>query len=168
MYQPGDLIVYGLTGVCRVEDVTRPGIAAMDPDRDYYVLRPLYQDGIVYTPVDQTQTPIRPVMTRDEADALIDAIPRLEQEPAEPLPPGDPSREYSRRLKTQNCREWMVLTLEIYRKSQLAKEKKRRLGSVDERTWKQAELLLHGELATALGLTLEELPGYIARRLENN
>ena len=87
---------------------------------------------------------------------------------AEPLPPGDPSREYSRRLKTQNCREWMVLTLEIYRKSQLAKEKKRRLGSVDERTWKQAELLLHGELATALGLTLEELPGYIARRLENN
>ena len=54
--------------------------------------------------------------------------------------------------------------MSIYAKNQEAAEKKRHLGSLDERYWKQAEQLLHGELATALGIPMEALESYISSR----
>ena len=74
MFQPGDLVVYGPTGVCRVEAVTCPKPAPGEKERPYYQLRPLHQDGVIYTPADQTKIPIRPVISAQEADALIDEI----------------------------------------------------------------------------------------------
>ena len=44
----------------------------------------------------------------------------------------------------------------------------RRLGMVDERYMKQAERLLYGELSAALGIPLEEVQPYIARRVEHS
>lgn len=52
MFQPGDLVVYGPTGVCRVEAVTCPKPAPGEKERPYYQLRPLHQDGVIYTPAD--------------------------------------------------------------------------------------------------------------------
>ena len=74
MFQPGDLVVYGPTGVCRVEAVTCPKPAPGEKERPYYQLRPLHQDGVIYTPADQAKIPIRPVISAQEADALIDEI----------------------------------------------------------------------------------------------
>lgn len=165
MFQPGELVVYGLTGVCRVLEIARPNISMTDAGRDYYILKPLYQDGVIYTPVDQAKTPMRPVMSREEAEALIDQIPEIKVDYPKNLSNTDLSREYSQKLKSQDHLELMKLTMELYVKNQDAKEKKRHLGSVDERYWKQAEQLLHGELATALGIPLEELKGYIAKRV---
>ena len=52
MFQPGELVVYGSTGVCRVEEVTRPNLSGADRERLYYRLKPLQQDGVIYTPVE--------------------------------------------------------------------------------------------------------------------
>ena len=41
MFQPGDLVVYGTTGVCRVEEITRPNSTGPDRDRQFYLLKPL-------------------------------------------------------------------------------------------------------------------------------
>ena len=37
---------------------------------------------------------------------------------------------------------------------------------VDERYMKQAEHLLHGEFSAALGIPYDEVPAYIAKRVE--
>ena len=71
MFQPGELLVYGTTGVCRVEEITTPDITRADRGRRYYLLKPLYQDGVIYAPVDSDKVPIRPVISREEAEALI-------------------------------------------------------------------------------------------------
>ena len=42
MYQIGDLIVYGGTGVCRVEAVDTPKPWPGEAARQYYLLKPLY------------------------------------------------------------------------------------------------------------------------------
>lgn len=153
-----------MTGVCRVLEIGRPAISAADARREYYVLKPLYQEGLIYTPVDQTRTPIRPVMTREEADALIDAIPGMEVRPPAGSSGPDLLRAYSQKLQSRDQRELLELTMTIYAKNREAREKKRRLGAVEEKIWRQAEQLLHGELATALDIPLEELEGYIAAR----
>ena len=105
MFRPGEFVVYGLTGVCRILEISRPSISVADTDRDYYVLKPLYQEGIIYVPVDQSKTPMRPVMSKEEADALIDEIPGMEVSRPASASTSDLSREYSQKLKSLDHRQ---------------------------------------------------------------
>ena len=41
MYQPGDLIIYGGEGVCRVESVGPLALSDVKSDQLYYPLQPL-------------------------------------------------------------------------------------------------------------------------------
>lgn len=66
MFQPGDLIVYGNNGVCRVIKVGKPEVTVANGKRLYYTLQPLYSTEIIYTPVDSGVF-MRPVISRDEA-----------------------------------------------------------------------------------------------------
>ena len=79
MYQQGDLVVYGSTGVCKVEGFGNP-----DPrdrsGRQFYLLKPLYQAGVIYTPVEGGKVSMRPVMSAREAQELIALIPGLQPE----------------------------------------------------------------------------------------
>ena len=75
MYSIGEKIMYGGTGVCTVQEITSVKQSSLDRPRLYYVLKPLYQSGTIQIPVDNTKVPIRPVMTRDEAEQLVDGMP---------------------------------------------------------------------------------------------
>ena len=54
MFQAGDLLVYGTTGVCRVLSIDRrqERVGSTRQERLYYQLKPIYQGGLIYTPVD--------------------------------------------------------------------------------------------------------------------
>ena len=54
MFSPGELVVYGGEGVCRVENIGPAEIAGADKRKLYYTLRPLYRTGRVITPVEVT------------------------------------------------------------------------------------------------------------------
>ena len=41
MFEIGEYIVYGVKGVCRIEDITHIDISGADKDRLYYVLAPV-------------------------------------------------------------------------------------------------------------------------------
>ena len=88
MYSIGDKIMYGGTGVCVVEQITSMKMSSADQPRDYYVLRPLYQSGTIQIPVDNVKVPIRPIMTRSEAETLVDGIPDIAACQPESSPPG--------------------------------------------------------------------------------
>ena len=164
MFQPGELLVYGATGVCRVEEITAPDFTRADRGRRYYLLRPLHQDGVIYAPVDSGKVPIRPVISREEAEALIDLIPSIRAEACHAPTMQALAQHYQSAVRSHNCRELLELTMSIYLKRRQAEAQKRRLGMVDERYMKQAERLLYGELSAALDIPYEEVQPYIARR----
>lgn len=166
MYQIGDLIIYGSTGVCRVAGIGSPGFSPADKTKLYYELKPLYQDGTIYTPVDNTKVFMRPILTPEEVNALIDHIPFMQIESFHSPILSELSEHYNAALRTHNCADLIAMTMSIYIKKQAAQEEKRKLGSIDERYMKRAEELLFAELATALGITKSEVPDYIAARLE--
>ena len=166
MFQPGELLVYGATGVCRVEEITAPDFTRADRGRQYYLLRPLYQDGVIYAPVDSGKVPIRPVISREEAEALIDRIPSVRAEACHAPTMQALAQHYQSAVRSHDCRQLLELTMSIYLKQRQAEAQKRRLGMVDERYMKQAERLLYGELAAALDIPYEEVQPYIARRVE--
>ncbi len=159
MFQPGDLIVYGRTGVCRVEEIENW------KGQDYYVLTPLYQNCSIKTPVNG-KVFMRPVISRQEADALIDAIPTIEAKPCEGKALRELTEHYQTYLSSHDCRDLVELTRSLYAKKRAAEREERKFGVVDERFMKEGEALLFGELAAALDIPSEEVPGYIDRRLK--
>jgi CarD family transcriptional regulator len=165
MFQPGDLVVYGTTGVCRVETISTPNSRGPDRHKQYYQLNPLYQDGFIYAPVDGIKVPVRAVTTREEAEELIDQIPHIQAEAYRAPTMQALAQYYQSAIRNCNCRSMLELIMSIYAKQRQAEARKRRLGMVDERYMKQATRLLHGELAVALDIPYEQVEPYIAQRL---
>lgn len=165
MFQPGDLVIYGTTGVCRVEEITRPGGTGADRDRQFYLLKPLHQTGVIYTPVDNAKVPMRPVISREEAESLIDLIPSIQAEAYHGPTLQALAQHYQSVVRSHDCRELIGLMMSIYAKRRQAEAQKRRLGMVDERFMKQAEQLLYGEFSVALGIPFDQVESYIARRV---
>ena len=164
MYQPGDRIIYGSTGVCRVEEITTPDFEK-DKSRLYYALDPVYQDGMIYTPVD-TKVFMRPIITKEEAHALIDQIPTMQTEAYHNSVLRELEEHYNTYLKSHDCGDLLELGRSIYIKKQELLSQHRKFGAVDERFMKRAEDLLYGELAVALDIDKNQVEIYIAERVE--
>ena len=53
MFETGELVMLGASGVCEVLGTTHMDMPGVDKDRLYYVMKPKYSSGSkVYTPVD--------------------------------------------------------------------------------------------------------------------
>ena len=167
MYQKGELIAYGGTGVCRVVDVVAKKPSRTEPERMYYVLEPLYQTGTITTPVDNGKVVTRPVITREEAIDLIDRIPTIQPEVYYNQNLQQLENHYKTRMEAHDCMSLLRLTMSTYQKKVEREEKKLKFGAVDRRYMERAENLLYGELAVALGITRDSVRDFIAQRLEN-
>lgn len=166
MYKTGDLILYGSTGVCEVTNVTVLDFQLQERKQKYYVLRPLYQQCVIYCPVDNPKVYMRPIISATEAEQLIDTIPLINAKAYHSNGLRELAQHYEASMKTYNCEDLIELTLSIYAKKKLKEKQKRKFGAIDERFMKRAEELLYGELAAALHLPKEKVPDYIATRLK--
>lgn len=164
MYQAGDLIMYGATGVCRVDAITA-GVFDPEDERQYYVLAPLYQTGTIYAPVDNNKVFIRPILTEEEANQLIDRMPEIHSEVYKSNSIQQLSKHYQDVIDTHECVDLVEMTKSIYRKKQEAVRQNRHLGQIDRKFMKRAEDLLYGEIAAALEIAKEDVEAYIANRL---
>ena len=165
MYQVGELVLYGTTGVCRVVDIAQKDLTGKG-NQLYYHLAPLYQSCTISAPVDSPKIFIRPIISREEADCLIDQLPSLSGQGYATGVPRELTERYEAALNTHSCMELARLVTSIYNKKQEFEQKKRRISAIDERYMKRAEELLHGELAAALGLEKQDIPGYIQSRIQ--
>ena len=69
MYEVGDLIVYGRTGICEVTEITTLKMDGVPKDKLYYILRPVREKrGKVFTPVDNEKIVMRKVISKEEAE----------------------------------------------------------------------------------------------------
>ena len=161
MFQPNDYVIYGRSGVCVVEGTEQIG------GQDFYCLRSLYQDCHIKTPVNG-KSPIRPVISKDEANALIDRIPSMEKRRMNASNSRDLSEMYRASILSQECAELVELTMTIYAKKQEAQRTKKKLSSTDQAFLKEGEGLLFGELSVALGIPFDEVQAYIKNRLKSN
>lgn len=166
MFQAGDLVVYGTTGVCRVESIDQPNMTGADRHKKYYRLKPFYQDGVIYTPVDNTKVSIRPVISRKDAENLIALIPGIRAEAYRAPTLQALAQHYQTAFQSHSCQDLVELIMSIYTKQQETTSQNRRLGMVDERFLKQAERLLYGELAVALEIPFDEVQPYISNRVK--
>ena len=165
MYHVGDRVVYGTMGICRVDDISPRSLPGSREEKLCYTLVPLFQDCVIRVPVD-TRVFIRPAISRRQAEELIDSIPSRHPAAFRSRVPSQVSEHYAAALRSHDCGALMDLTMSIYAKKQEALAHHCKVSAVDQRYMKQGEDLLFGELAAALEIPREEVPRYIAARVE--
>ena len=161
MYKIGEKVIYGNTGVCIVADITTMDSPGIDNEREYYVLKPVFDSGTIYAPRSDCAVPMRKIVTRKEAEALIDMIPTITAKAFH----GDAMREleehYKGKIRGSTCADLIELTMSIYVKRDGGK-----FGAIDKRFMKQAESLLFGEFSVVLGIAKDEVAEYIDSRVK--
>ncbi len=167
MFKTGDFIIFGTKGVCQVEQVGSLNLDGIPKDKLYYTLAPYYSHGsTVFTPVDNQKVIMRPVLTKEEAEDLLDEMKDIET-----LWIGNEKlreMKYKEALRTCDCREIVKIIKTIYlrKRSRMAAGKK--ITFIDEKYFKIAEENLYGELAVALGMDRESVRKYVIEHVKNS
>jgi len=165
MFQAGELVVYGSTGVCRIEGIMGLGQPGMSQGKSYYLLKPLWQDGVIYAPVDSEKVSMRPVMSREEAEDLIDQIPDIPAAVCRGSTAQAKARQYQTAVRDGGHQALIEMMKTIHYRRGQAEKNNRCLGMIDVQYMKQAERMLYGELAAALHIGFDEVESYIASRI---
>ena len=153
-------IIYGENGVCTVEKIEPLAMSGAPKDKLYYHLTPLVGSGTYFTPVDSGAY-MRPVMSREEAEALIDAMPGIAPAICNDNRFNHVDAFYKELFRLHTCEALVAIVKGL--RSRMAERKTR--SSRAEATMKRAKDMLHGELSVALGIELQEVETYIQQRL---
>ena len=160
MFSVGEKIIYAENGVCTVEKIAPLAISGAPKDKLYYHLTPLVGSGTYFTPVDSGAY-MRPVMSREEAEALIDAMPGIKPAVCNDNRFNHVDAFYKELFRLHTCEALVAIVKGL--RSRMAERKTR--SSRAEATMKRAKDMLHGELSVALGIELQEVETYIQQRL---
>ena len=129
-------------------------------DKLYYYLSPLIGSGTYFTPVDSSAF-MRPVMSRDEAEALIDSMPGIQPAICNDNRFNHVDAFYKELFKQHSCEALVSIVKGL--RSRMAEKKTK--SSRAEATMKRAKDILHGELSVALDMDIKDVEGYIISRL---
>ena len=165
MYQMGDLVVYGIHGVCRVAD-QETHVVDRKPVT-YLVLEPVGQEGSKYlvpTHNEAAMGKVRSMLTPEALDALICSE---EVRTDSWIRDENTRKQCYRELISSGDRVSlmrMVYTLYGHKKAQSQAGKKVQLA--DENFLRDAEKLLTGEIAVIRGISLEEARAWLRKGLK--
>lgn len=166
MFEVGSLLIYDTTGVCKVLEIGVPsGLPATNKNRLYYKLEPVFGPGTIYIPVD-TRVFMRPVLTREEAEALIRKIPEICEDICETHNQKVLEDHYKASLMTHNCEDLVQIIKTVYTKKRVLEKNGKKAVKTDQTYMKHAKKLLHEELSIALEIPVEEVEAYITKCLE--
>ena len=164
MFEVDDFIIYGNHGVCKVENIGTVSLPMVDKNKVYYTLRPIYKnEAVVYAPVENPKSVMRPVLRKKEADDLIREIPQLDSV----WRPNEKDREvqYKAALKSCDCRELIRIIKTLYDRKMDRIRDGKKVTVVDERYFRQAEDQLYGELAFAMKMERGQMGDYLVERI---
>lgn len=162
MFEKGEYIVAGNNGICQVSEITHLDMKSANKDKLYYVLVPIdAADRRIYSPVDNAKVIMRNVLTREEAEKLIDEIRDIDQMEENEYK----EAEYKEIIKTCDCKQWVKIIKTLYNRKQSRIANGKKATVTDEKYLKQAEERLYSELAFAIGKEKSEIPQYITDRV---
>lgn len=165
MFQCGDMVVYGIQGVCRIADIEEKNLNGRSIA--YFVLEPANQAGAQYfVPKDNpaATSKLRKVISRADVDALLDS-----DEVKQDVWIADENQrkaKYRELIARPNCAELLgvLRSLYLHKQERLAEGKKPHI--CDENFMRDAERLIRTELAFALDIPQETVAAYLQEKLE--
>lgn len=160
-----DTVIYGAEGVCRIVGISKKNLTGTS--KEYYVLKPVYDErSTIFAPVhsEKVQAKMRPVLSREEIHALIDAMPAedtiwIENELSR-------REQYKKILADGDRTELIRLIKTLYGHQKSQKEKGRKMHVADETFMRDAERMLHEEFAHVLNIDRDQVLPLILERIQ--
>jgi len=161
-YEIGEYVVYGASGVCCVEEIRTCRLMPEMPLNEYYVLKPNNSNSsTVFVPTDNSalQTKMRPVLTKDEVDALIasvgtDMIYWIDDRK-------ERSSAFRAVLHHGDRRDLILLIRCLLLRSRELAERNRHLAMNDSDILQAAQRAVREEFSFALGLKPDAVSEYV-------
>ena len=161
MFNTGDTVSYGTSGVCTIAERKRLTLGGQP--HDCYILRPVYDSSLkICVPCDSAPLVqrMRPLPTREELLALL----------REPSPRHDPDPDarklaYREALKSGGLHGLIRMVRDIHAEQVLRRAKGKQLPSYEDNALREAQNALHTEFAYVMGIRPDEVPDFIAGEL---
>lgn len=160
MFKVKDYVVYGLTGVCQIIDISSEFID--NDETEYYVLHPVYNNNhnmTIKIPVNNTKVSMRKIITKKDISSLIAMMPEMETIWIEDM--RQRKNDYMTALRTGNSEECMKIIKTLYLEKQAKSAEGKTLTKTDENIMNTAEKQLYEEFAVALDISPDEVMSYI-------
>lgn len=159
MWAENELVVHESAGVCRITGITKMN----RPQREYYVLEPLYdRNSTLYVRVDSETSPLRPVMTREQALTLINQLPQMQMLQFNSM---NEEKQRSASILQSGDQLQLAQLAKTMRHIQERRRSSKNAYATDRGILRQAERLLYGELAVSLDLNVDGVEGFISQKL---
>ena len=165
MFETGEYVVYVRPGICKVTGAPTMKMDGASGERLYYVLRPGGEtEGKIFTPVEGGKQVLRGIITKEEAEKLINEIPLIETLSIE----NEKFREdsYKKCIRTCECRDLLRIIKTIYIRKQTRLSHGKKTTATDERYLKMAEDHLYSEFSMLLDIPKDHMADYIKQRIK--
>ncbi len=165
MFTIGDTVLYGATGVCKIDSTVTREIGGSE--QTYFVLKPLAKEKCtVFVPTENEalKAKMRKILSAEEIEAVIADV--------KTLPDIWENNELRRReiysdiIHSGDRRQIMLLIRTLYNVEQERRKEGKRLHLADERFLAEAERLLYDEFSAVLGIDPSEVVPFIIERME--
>lgn len=169
MFQIGEIVAYGATGVCTIEDIrlmsmSRSGVKK----QEYYVLKPMATPTcLTYVPVSSPMTErMRRVLSASQIDAMLDAV---REQRIDWIEDARQRAEVFGGIVSSGLTERLLLLIGcLYAEKKTCYGQGRRFSAADDRLLCSAERVVSEEFAYSLQIRPNQVTAYIAQRLNQS
>lgn len=167
MFKIKDVVVYGSQGVCEIVGIQEQ--KADGASKAYFVLKPKNDQGATfYVPTwnEKAWSKMRRVMTKEDVDALIDAMPG--KAPIWITNENERKEAYKKILASGDQAAIIAMVQALFAHKKERETQGKRLHMSDEYFMKEAEQILYNEWQYVLNVDKVGLMDYIFSRIEGN
>lgn len=164
MFEIGDYIIYGNSGVCKIEKIGPMEIRGIAKDKLYYTLTPVFiKSSKVFTPIDNKKVVMRSILSREEANDLLEQLDYI----CELQVDEDKKREesYKQAIRTCDCKEYVKVIKTAYQKEQEKIANGKKVTYSDEKYMRMAKESLCQELSISLEVEQKRIEEFIMERI---
>ncbi|MDU7240377.1 CarD family transcriptional regulator [Clostridium sp.] len=154
MFKKGDLILYSVHGICKVDDICEKTISHIK--KQYYILHPINEKNLsISTPVDNDKVAMLELLTKEEAQETLELFKN----------PGinwieidrERSEVYNEIIKQWNRREIVKIANTLMRTKIDLEKNGKKFHEKDKKMLLDIQSILFSELAFSLDTTSEEI-----------
>lgn len=162
MFKVNDYVVYGLNGVCMVEDIEK--MMLKNKELEYYILSPINNKKMtIKIPVDNKTMSIRELMSKNDVMNLIEFISKKETIQIDDY--RKKNQEYKSIIRSGN----VIEIIKVINSINLEKDEKTSLGKKINKTEDDilisAKKQLYQEMSIVLDININEVEDYIIKNI---
>ncbi len=164
MYSIGDLFIYGTSGACKIIEIKEEKFT--NEIKTYYILAPFNDlKSTIFVPIDNEKlvSKMKKILNESELMELINSIPNLDNIWIENI--NLRREEYKKIINSNDRLKILSLLKTLYeRKNELSKAGKN-LSVYDERFLKQAQKIIHSEIAVVFNMDSNDVEPFIKKTI---